>query len=287
VSATVRDTVRGLTRLERELAPVDHGFVAYWKANRVARARMVRAARLTLGEYRESFGYAREARPLFTPPDAQPKTGKNKVPTFTLMLAPARSVWGNACPAATRGCSDACLDTSGKGGIYDVRFARMVRMGFLVVHPFESGVLLAHEIRAAVRKRGRIGIRLNCVSDIRWELATPVMVATLARHRGVTLYDYTAFPARLRDARPDGYHLTYSAKETHAVEDIRAMLAHGNVAVPFATRRGQELPTVWHGMPVIDGDVTDFRPSDPHGVIVGLRAKGDAIGDASGFVRMP
>jgi len=36
---------------------------------------------------------------------------------------------------------------------------------------------------------------------------------------------------------------------------------------------------------VIDGDKSDYRPEDIQGVIVGLRAKGDAIGDSSGFVR--
>ena len=37
--------------------------------------------------------------------------------------------------------------------------------------------------------------------------------------------------------------------------------------------------------PVIDGDLTDYRPDDVKGCIVGLRAKGDARGDTSGFVR--
>lgn len=36
---------------------------------------------------------------------------------------------------------------------------------------------------------------------------------------------------------------------------------------------------------MIDGDLSDYRPGDPSPCIVGLRAKGDAIGDASGFVR--
>jgi hypothetical protein len=36
---------------------------------------------------------------------------------------------------------------------------------------------------------------------------------------------------------------------------------------------------------VIDGDEHDYRPADDKGVIVGLRAKGKAIKDKSGFVR--
>jgi len=38
------------------------------------------------------------------------------------------------------------------------------------------------------------------------------------------------------------------------------------------------------GAVLYDGDVTDYRPEDPKGVIVALKAKGDAKGDTSGFV---
>ena len=37
-------------------------------------------------------------------------------------------------------------------------------------------------------------------------------------------------------------------------------------------------------MPVINGDKTDMRFKDPVGVIVGLKAKGKARKDTSGFV---
>jgi hypothetical protein len=55
-----------------------------------------------------------------------------------------------------------------------------------------------------------------------------------------------------------------------------------NVAVVFA---GNDLPTEWNGKPVIDGDTDDLRFLDPQGVIVGLRAKGKAKYDTSGFVK--
>lgn len=274
------------TALERDLAPFDDGFTAYVSADAVGRRRMVKAARLTLVEFRQDFGYAGVGT-ILTEPDAQPKTGKNAVKTYTLMLAPARSVLGNACPAATDGCATACLDTAGRGGFAPVAYARLVRMAALVSWPFEFGVLVAHELSRSVAREGRIGFRPNCVSDIRWEITAPRMLAWCAAN-GVTVYDYTAWSPRLRASRPASYHLTFSAKETHTVADIRALVESGhNVAVPFAVRKGEPLPAEWHGMRVIDGDVTDFRPGDDHGVIVGLRAKGDAIGDTSGFVRVP
>jgi hypothetical protein len=38
------------------------------------------------------------------------------------------------------------------------------------------------------------------------------------------------------------------------------------------------LPATYLGIPVIDGDLTDYRYGDPSGVIVGLAAKGAAKG---------
>ena len=65
-------------------------------------------------------------------------------------------------------------------------------------------------------------------------------------------------------------------------------LASGvNVAVVFNTRKGKALPTTWNSLPVIDGDAHDLRfldPRTPHGIIIGLRAKGRARKDTSGFV---
>jgi hypothetical protein len=50
----------------------------------------------------------------------------------------------------------------------------------------------------------------------------------------------------------------------------------------------EEIPVVWkvqnQEFKVIDGDVNDLRPLDETGVIVGLKAKGDAKKDTSGFV---
>jgi hypothetical protein len=103
---------------------------------------------------------------------------------------------------------------------------------------------------------------------------------------GVTFYDYTAYRPGLRE-HSEYLHLTYSLKETHGVEYAREIVAGGlNVAVPFAVGKGSPLPTVWHGMRVVDGDLSDFRPGDDRGVIVGLRAKGRGWKtDESGFFR--
>ena len=54
-----------------------------------------------------------------------------------------------------------------------------------------------------------------------------------------------------------------------------------NVAVVF---RNAELPDKWLGIKVINGDKHDLRFKDAKGCIVGLKAKGKAKKDKSGFV---
>ena len=57
-----------------------------------------------------------------------------------------------------------------------------------------------------------------------------------------------------------------------------------NIAVVFSTKRSGELPKTWKGRKVIDSDLHDLRLLDKKGVICGLRAKGKARKDKSGFV---
>lgn len=284
-------TVRGVTALERDLMPLDDGFLAYWHADGAARRRMVRAAFATMREHRASFGFAPDTAPIMTAPESQPKLAKSskrdRVRTLSIMITPWRGEFGNACPAASPGCAAGCLNTAGKGDMPAVQYARMVRMAFMVMWPWEAGVVLAHEWCRELTAHGdtTLGFRPNCVSDIRWERVAPGMLAALLG-AGVRVYDYTAFRPQLREGRPDGYTLTFSAKETHDVDWIRGMVSAGhNVAVPVHVKPSQAMPDTWQGMPAIDGDVSDFRPGDPSGVVVLLRAKGRARRDRSGFVR--
>jgi hypothetical protein len=156
--------------------------------------------------------------------------------------------------------------------------------------------VLIVEIAALVRKAKKAGmvpaVRLNATSDIPWER---VRFAHNGEHYAnimdlfpdVQFYDYTKRPNR--KGLPANYHVTFSLAEGNDTYAIEALHNGLNVAVVFDTKRGRELPKsfdIGHlRTMVIDGDETDYRPSDPRGVIVGLRAKGDAIGDTSGFVR--
>lgn len=147
------------------------------------------------------------------------------------------------------------------------------RSGFLRQLHEELGRFIA----AAARKGMRAAVRLDGTSDLG-------LARTLAEEfSSVQFYDYTKDVDRMRaflaGQYAPNYYLTFSRSETNGATCLEILRAGGNVAVPFAT-----LPESFGGFPVIDGDVSDWRPSDPRGVIVGLRAKGRARRDASGFV---
>ena len=54
----------------------------------------------------------------------------------------------------------------------------------------------------------------------------------------------------------------------------------GNIAVVFR----KDLPDTFAGRKVVNGDLHDLRYLDPKNVVVGLKAKGKAKTDYSGFV---
>lgn len=211
--------------------------------------------------------------------------------TGIVYLAPADIVEGvNLCPFASKGCKSACLYSAGRGKFSNVQAARVAKTVLFRDNLNYFMWSLIKDIQALVRKAKRKGltpcVRLNGTSDIRWENV---------RHRGgknifelfpnVQLYDYTKDFKRV-DAlkgRWGNYHLTFSMSEARANQrQAWKLLEQGvNVAMVFRS----ELPSSHNGYDVIDGDKHDLRFLDKRGVIVGLKAKGDAKKDSSGFVQ--
>jgi len=282
-----RVTTKALTFVEKRLeGQIGLGMVRGFEGVEI------RAARAVWLAYRQGHGL-KTAGPILTDPGSQPKLGKSERAAYGLMLTPARglpvSFLGrtvNLCPMASKGCAAACLGpNSGKGVLSSVQHARNVRTGFVLAHPYEAGVLIGSEIAAAQRKHGKVSLRLNTVSDIRWELIAPGAMEYLIS-QDVRMYDYTAWRPEDREPMP-GYHLTYSAKEPAHTPDeyLEGILkGDGNVAMPFAVGKGKPLPETWHGFKVVDGDLSDDRTLDPSGVVVGLRQKG-RVKDETGFIR--
>ena len=97
----------------------------------------------------------------------------------------------------------------------------------------------------------------------------------------IQFYDYTKYPNRLD--LPDNYHLTFSLSETNKAQALDVLDRGQNIAAVFNTKKDQPLPDTCWGYPVFDADLDDERFLDPYG-IAGLRAKGPAKKDFSGFV---
>jgi hypothetical protein len=94
----------------------------------------------------------------------------------------------------------------------------------------------------------------------------------------VIFYDYTKLANRRN--LPPNYSLTFSLSEDNDKSAEQALANGLNVAAVF-----RKIPPTFLGRTVVDGDVSDLRFLDPSGVIVGLKAKGKAKKDTSGFVR--
>lgn len=232
-----------------------------------------------------------------------PKTDKGRkfgYHTAILHLAPHMVSGRNVCAHATDGCAAACLNTAGRGGIgldadglNAIQAARIRRTRYLRTNRAEFVNMLAREINGHIRRAERAGltpaVRLNGTSDLPWERFTfGDSKNVFAAYPDVQFYDYTKYPVHLRDTSIENYHLTFSLAESNRQNAIDAIRAGVNVAAVLRVPRNGDMPaTVSFGgsfRRVIDGDVSDLRFTDAAGCIVGLRAKGRAIKDTSGFV---
>ena len=235
--------------------------------------------------------------------DSNPKVMKgNKLGYLTaiLHLAPAdvAETGVNLCPASTAGCRAMCLNLSGHGGMIDpktgtntVQIARKRKSREYVADKVAFARRLIGEISKFVVKAGRKGavpcVRLNGTSDIVWEKVLVDGKSIMEHFPSVIFYDYTKLANRR--CLPLNYSLTFSLAENNDAQACVALNSGINVAVVFAVARSKPLPATFtiggKSFPVINGDETDLRFLDAKGVIVGLRAKGRARKDTTGFVR--
>jgi len=213
--------------------------------------------------------------------------------TGILHLAPGAISGAQVCPKASAGCLAACLNTAGRGRFDKIQQARIAKTRWLFDDRSGFMQALVWSIKATIRKAQREGmtptIRLNGTSDLPWEKFRCIRDGVEYRNPmqafpDVQFYDYTKIPARAikcaNGEMPANYHLTFSASEDNENACRMVSMAGGNVAVVF-----DKIPGVWYGQKVVNGDETDLRFLDPAGVVVGLKAKGEAKHDNSGFVR--
>lgn len=227
-----------------------------------------------------------------------PKTEKSVkygYATAVLHLAPASLSGQNVCPQASAGCIAACLNTAGRGGIFAagattnaIQEARIRRTQWLYSDRVSFLAALHADcvkfIRWCRANDLKPAFRFNGTSDLDWDGMASDITATL-RHEGAARYDYTKVANRAKRLSAD-YTATFSLSETNEATAAQWLANGGRVAVVFRTA---DLPATYTigsvTRPVVDGDAHDLQFLHPAGVIVGLKAKGRAKKDVSGFVR--
>lgn len=203
--------------------------------------------------------------------------------SFVLHLAPADLSGKEVCPKRTAGCTAACLNTAGRGGMFKpggtnaIQQARLRKTKMFFEQREEFMAALEADIKLGIKqaeKKGMIpAFRLNGTSDLSWE-----KYGIIQKFPEVQFYDYTKVLGR-KTGDLKNYHLTFSNADGNINDVLAAKTAGLNVAVVF-----DKLPATYLGREVIDGDDTDLRFLDKKNVIVGLKAKGRARKDTSGFV---
>jgi len=212
--------------------------------------------------------------------------------TYILHLAPANLSGYETCPKRTQGCTAACLNTAGRGGMFKkgettnmIQQARIRKTKMFFEDRENFLATLKNDICKAIKqaeKKGLIPVfRLNGTSDIAWE-----KYGVIQEFPNVQFYDYTKILGRKVNGLAN-YQLTFSAADGNDADVLKAFEQGYNVATVFGIKKSQPMPETYEGMPVFNGDDSDLRFLDPKGVVVGLYAKGKAKKDTSGFVKYP
>ena len=206
--------------------------------------------------------------------------------SFILHLAPSDLSGKNTCPKATPGCIAACLNTAGRGGMFKrgentnvIQKARIRKTNYFFND--RAGFMddLVSDIMKAVNYARRKGLkpvfRLNGTSDLSWEKYPTRYGAANIFEQFPTLqfYDYTKVLGRKVKHIPN-YHLTFSKADGNDSDVAEALLQGMSVVAVY-----DKIP---EGVP--SADETDLRFLDPKGIMLGLKAKGRAKKDYSGFV---
>ena len=237
------------------------------------------------------FNHNTTMQKILTNPTANAKINKSTKKgfwTFGIHLAPAKLSGHNVCAWASKGCSDACLNTAGRGRMTAIQESRIKKTKWFYNDKENFMLQLVKEIgnaiKLAVKKSQTPCFRLNLTSDLAWESQKFNGVKLMEIFPDVQFYDYTKSFKRmekyLKGEFPKNYHLTFSRSESNAKETEKVLRLGGNVACVFRN----ELPKTWQGYKVINGDETDLRFLDDKNIIVGLVEKGLAKKDETGFV---
>lgn len=225
--------------------------------------------------------------------------------TYILHLAPANLSGYETCPKRTKGCTFACLNLAGRGGIFKIGTTtnviqeariRKTKMFFESRAAFME--LLVKDIELAIKQSAKKNLipvfRLNGTSDLSFEKYGVARNGVIYKNifeafSEVQFYDYTKVLGRKVNTIKN-YHLTFSAADGNDLDVLKAISQGYNIAVVFGVKKGKTLPADYMGLPVIDADDTDLRfldSADGRQIVAGLHMKGKATKDETGFVKYP
>jgi hypothetical protein len=199
-------------------------------------------------------------------------------------MSPHGEAGWNLCRWMSKGCAGTCLDKTGRMRMNAA--ARMWRTTLYMEHREEYIEMLFDELSAHKTRCASLdlipAVRLNGTTDECWEIEHPEIFEA---YPTIQFYDYTKSLDRMSNFLindwPANYHLTLSFQENACWDTLEnAMALGGTVAMVFR----KEIPEWYRGWPVVNGDTHDWRVDDPPGCIVGLKAKGPAKTDRTGFV---
>ena len=207
--------------------------------------------------------------------------------SFILHLAPATLSGKETCPKRTVGCTAACLNTAGRGGMFKrgentnmIQKARIRKTNYFFDNRDAFMTDLANDINKAIKFAKKQGLtpvfRLNGTSDLSFEKYSVPGYAGMnifEIFKDIQFYDYTKVLGR-KVKHLENYHLTFSKADGNDSDVAEALL------------QGMSVVAVYDAIPagVPSADETDLRFLDPKGIMLGLKAKGRAKKDYSGFV---
>ena len=222
--------------------------------------------------------------------------------TYILHLAPANLSGYETCAKRTAGCTAACLNMAGRGGMMKkgevtntIQEARKRKTKLFFENRALFMELMVKDIILAIKQSARLGlipvIRLNGTSDLAFEKYEVTVEGQVYKNifdafPNIQFYDYTKILGRkIKDIK--NYSLTFSAADGNDADVAKAIEQGYNIATVFGLKKTEPMPAEYNGLPVFNGDESDLRFLDPKGVVVGLYAKGKAKKDTSGFVKFP
>jgi len=178
-----------------------------------------------------------------------------KVRVAGLSLIPDNRV----CPMRhIAGCADSCLRFSGRGHMNSVVNGRQSKLDYLYTDRLGFIVQLKREIANFERLCSKAGvipyIRLNVISDVRWESSAYGQIPQAFPN--VNFYDYTKVSNRLNKT-PDNYKLMFSYSPAVKFQDQVRLAMSANV--PMSAVFYPAIPDTFLGAKVINGDNSDIE----------------------------